>query len=695
MSEARRTNALAGETSPYLRQHAENPVDWYPWGPESLDRARREHKPILLSIGYSACHWCHVMAHESFEDEETAALMNRHFINIKVDREERPDLDKIYQSAHALLTGRGGGWPLTVFLTPEDQAPFFAGTYFPLESRYGLPGFKDLLRNIARVYTERQEDIRRQNQDLLGMMRGAGKVSGGGVSPLSSEPLHLAHEELRQAYDGGFGGFGTAPKFPQSPGIERLLRHYAATVKQGRPDTEALGMALNTLRHMAMGGIFDQLGGGFYRYSVDGRWMIPHFEKMLYDNGPLLTLYSEAWQLGGEPLFAKTAQETAEWAIREMQSPEGGFYSSLDADSEGHEGRFYLWTREEVGALLDEQVYPLFARHFGLDRQANFESKWHLHVARPPETLANDLQRPFAEIGALLEEARGRLLEIRNKRVRPGRDEKVLTAWNGLMMKGLATAGRVFGREEHIRAAEKALDFIRAVLWREGRLLAAYKDGQARFNAYLDDYAFLIDGILALLQARWRAADLEFVIQLADVLIEEFEDGEEGGFFFTSHDHERLIQRIKSPMDDSLPSGLGIAALVLGRLGHLLGEERYVNACERALQWAWAGMTKHPSAHNALLLALEEYLLPPEIVIIRGEGEDLEKWHLVSGRHYAPRRLTLAIPANAPGLPKPLQEKIARTQAVAYVCEGYRCGPPVGSLSELEERLAITEIRKR
>ena len=454
-------------------------------------------------------------------------------------------------------------------------------------------------------------------------------------------------------------------------------------------------MALNTLRHMAMGGIYDQLGGGFYRYSVDARWMIPHFEKMLYDNGPLLTLYSEVWQLDGEPLFAKRAQETAEWAICEMQSPEGGFYSSMDADSEGHEGRFYLWTREEVGALLDEQVYPLFARHFGLDRQANFESKWHLHVTRPPETLANDFRRPFAEISALLEEARGRLLEMRNKRVRPGRDEKVLTAWNGLMMKGLATAGRVFGQEEHIRAAEKALDFIRTALWQEGRLLAAYKDGQARFNAYLDDYAFLIDGILALLKARWRAADLEFAVQLADVLIEQFEDGEQGGFFFTSHDHERLIQRIKSPMDDSLPSGMGIAAQVLRRLGHLVGERRYVDACERALQWAWTGMTKHPSAHNALLLALEEYLLPPEIVIIRGEGKDLENWHLASNRHYMPRRLTVAIPANAPGLPKPLQEKIARTQTVAYVCEGFRCDPPVESLSELEERLAITEIRKR
>jgi uncharacterized protein YyaL (SSP411 family) len=691
MSQINRKNALAGETSPYLQQHADNPVEWYPWSDEALARARQFNKPILLSIGYSACHWCHVMAHESFEDEETAALMNQCFVNIKVDREERPDLDKIYQTAHAALTGRGGGWPLTLFLTPDDQVPFFAGTYFPTESRYGLPSFKDILRHIAKVYADRQEDIREQNRSLLTMLGEIGKETTQEDS-LNSEPLLMARDELAQAYDPRWGGFGPAPKFPHPPGIERLLRHHAATVRPGQPDHQALEMALCTLRHMAFGGIYDQLGGGFYRYSVDERWLIPHFEKMLYDNALLLPLYSHAWQVSGDPLFAMTAIATADWVIREMQSPEGGFYSSIDADSEGHEGRFYLWTRDGVGALLNDRDYPIFARHYGLDRQPNFESRWHLHVATPREVLTRDFGISAAEMNDLLEQARARLIKVRNQRVRPGRDEKTLTAWNGLMIKGLAVAGNTFGRWDYIQAAEKSFDFIRATLWRDGRLLATYKDGKAHLNAYLDDYAFLLDGALALLQCRWRDGDLDFAIRLADALIERFEDREQGGFFFTSHDHERLIQRTKSPMDDSLPAGMGISALVLGRLGHLLGNKRYLDARNRSLQWAWEGISRHPSAHNTLLLALEEYLQPPETIVIRGGHKEINAWRQVCNRHYAPRRLALAIPADASGLPPALQEKPSGPQVVAYVCEGFLCLPPIRDLSDLEAKLAASEV---
>ncbi len=687
-------NALVNETSPYLLQHADNPVSWYPWGSEALEKAKREDKPILLSIGYSACHWCHVMAHESFEDEATAAIMNEHFINIKVDREERPDLDKIYQGAHQWLARRSGGWPLTMFLAPEDQVPFFGGTYFPLEPRYGLPGFKDLLKQIAEVYATQRNAIREQNTALLEMLTTLqSEPADPGSVMITSEPLLTAREQLGQFYDDRLGGFGEAPKFPNPTNLERLLRHYAATALTAKPDERALEMVLFTLRQMALGGIYDQLGGGFCRYSVDDRWMIPHFEKMLYDNGPLLALYSEAWQVSQEPLYEKTALETADWVIREMQSPEGGLYSSLDADSEGQEGRFYVWTREEVRAVLDERTYSLVARCFGLDRRPNFEGHWHLHVYLPLAALAREFEISEAEASAILAEARRKLLAVRNERVWPGRDEKVLISWNGLMIKGLATAGRIFGRRDYVEAAERALDFINTTLWREGRLLATYKDGKAHLNAYLDDYAFLIEGILALLQTRWRDGDLEFAIELAQASLDRFEDKDAGGFFFTSHDHERLIQRTKSFADEALPSGAGIAAYALSRLGHLLGETRYLEACERALKSAWHAIEHLPSAHNALLLALEEYLLPSAIVILRGKRDRIGEWQRRCTEHYAPRRLTLAISEEAASLPGVLGYCAPVGEAVAYVCEGSSCSAPIQEFEALDTLLEKTEVR--
>ncbi|MGQ0591281.1 MAG: thioredoxin domain-containing protein [Gammaproteobacteria bacterium] len=679
-------NALANETSPYLLQHADNPVAWYPWGPEALGRARSENKPILLSLGYSACHWCHVMAHESFEDEDTAALMNEHFVNIKVDREERPDLDKIYQMAQHLLSGRNGGWPLTMFLTPGDHTPFFGGTYFPREAHYGLPSFKEVLAGVARFFREHPEDAREQGEALRQALNE--RAAPAGQVALDGVPLTQARAELERIYDRRLGGFGGAPKFPHPTSIERLLRHYAATAKVDAPDGEALQMALHTLRAMAQGGVYDQLGGGFYRYSVDAEWRIPHFEKMLYDNAQLLPLYAEAWQLTGEPVFETTALETGDWVMREMQSPEGGFYSSLDADSAGHEGAFYVWSEEEVRSALGDRAYSLFARHVGLDRPPNFEGRWHFYIAESAAAIAGALETEEAEVVRHIAEARSRLLALREPRIRPGRDEKVLTSWNALMIRGLAIAGRIFRRDDFLSSAERAMDFLRATLWRDGRLLATYKDGRAHLNAYLDDHAFLIDALLSLLEARWRAGEMELAIALCDVLIERFEDPEGGGFYFTAHDHERLIARHKSLMDEALPAGAGVAAYGLGRLGHLLGEARYLAAAERTLRAASGSIGRYASGHCALLRALEEYRVPPTTVVLRGDGEPLAAWQRRCHEHYAPARLTLAIPTDASGLPGVLALCHAADQGVvAYICEGAQCGAPIRDLAALDEAI--------
>jgi len=692
MHDTTHTNRLIHETSPYLLQHAHNPVDWYPWGEEALEQARRENKPILLSIGYSACHWCHVMAHESFEDPETAKVMNELFVNIKVDREERPDLDKIYQTAFQLLNQRGGGWPLTMFLTPADQIPFLGGTYFPREPRYGMPAFTDLLRRLIAYYRAHDEDVRQQNDSLLQALKtGSSRQAKTGYT-VNPAPLQEARDQLLQNFDTVHGGLGQAPKFPHPTSIERLLRHWAATVPSGEPDEQAVGAAHFTLRKMALGGIYDQLGGGFCRYSVDEQWMIPHFEKMLYDNGPLLALYGQAWAATHEALFKRVAEETGAWVIREMQSPAGGYYSTLDADSEGEEGKFYRWTREEVNSLLSPVEYTVFAACFGLDRQANFEGHWHLHTFGAIEAVAKQASLNLDQAQSLLDSARGKLFAVRQQRVWPGRDEKILTAWNGLMIKGMASAGRHLGRTDFIVSAERALDFIRANLWRKGRLLATCKDGKANLAAYLDDYAFLIDGILELLQARWRDGDLDFALALTDVMLEHFQDPRKGGFYFTADDHEPLIQRPKPIHDDALPAGNGIAALVLLKLGHLLGHMPYLVAAERTLKWAWPSIEQMPTACEALLLALEEYYFPGQTIILRGPREAIESWRERCARPFAPRRLTLAIPVDAAPLPGLLAKREAGDGLLAYVCSGTQCSPPITGLAALEETLTGMEV---
>ena len=681
------TNRLIGETSPYLRQHAHNPVDWYAWGSEALERARRERKPIHLSIGYAACHWCHVMAHESFEDEATARFLNDNYVNIKVDREERPDIDRIYQIAQQMLTQRGGGWPLTMFLTHDDQRPFFGGTYFPRESRYGLPGFADLLHRVVEFYHAHEPEMRAQNAALVAALAELNHPPAAAGTELSDAPLKRCRAQLAASFDRRYGGFGAAPKFPAPKALERLLRDWSAAAPGDEAALQPLQMASFTLRHMAEGGICDQLGGGFCRYSVDERWMIPHFEKMLYDNAALLAVYANSSVATADGFCTQVALETAGWVLREMQSPEGGFYSSLDADSEGHEGKFYAWDREEVRRALSAEEFAVFAPRFGLDSPANFEGRWHLHVVAAIERIAADLQRPAAEVSALLAGARAKLLALRAQRVRPARDEKVLTSWNALMIRGLAIAARVYGAErggeQLAAAAGRALEFLRTTLWRDGRLLATAKDGRAHLNAYLDDYVCLVDAVLELQQVRFHAGELEFARQLTEVVLAHFADDKNGGFYFTSDDHEQLIHRSKAFSDDATPSGNGIAAFTLQRLGHLLGEPRYLAAAERTLRAAWPALEKYPLSHATLVTALEELLQPPEIVILRGEAAAIEAWRGELARMFAPRRMVLAIPADATGLPAALADKVPRGAAVAYICRGSTCSAPVESLEVL------------
>ena len=657
-------NALADEPSPYLQQHAANPVDWRPWGPEALERARAEDKPILLSIGYSACHWCHVMAHESFEDETTARVMNDLYVNIKVDREERPDLDKIYQTVHQVMQQRGGGWPLTVLLDPQDLVPFFAGTYFPPEPRHGLPSFTQLLRQAERVFRDQRDAIRKQSASLAEVLDRIEQGPPAHDAAPGSGVMAKAREELANAYDAEHGGFGHAPKFPQPTLLAFLLGAGC--------DDGGEAMARFTLRRMALGGIRDQVGGGFCRYSVDAEWMIPHFEKMLYDNAQLLPLYAEAARRDDDGVFRDAAATTVAWMAREMRDPAGGFYSALDADSEGHEGKFYVWSRDEIEAALDPDDFAAAVAMFGLDGPPNFEGAWHLH--RHDDGLTDP---------AVVSRIREALFAAREPRVRPGRDDKVLTAWNGLAVAGLARAGRLLGEPGWIDLAAGCLDFLRREAWTGDRLCAAWKGGTAYLDGYLDDHAFVLDGALELLQARWRRADLDFAIVLADALLDRFEDPERGGFHFTAADHERLITRPKPFGDDAVPSGNGVAARALGRLGHLLGETRYLAAAERALKAAGALLEQAPSAHSGMLLALAEHHAPPAQVVVRAEADAAEELGDLD-----PGVLCFVIPPDEADLPGALGAMRAEGTFTAYLCRGTSCSAPLSDPDTLRSALA-------
>ena len=679
------SNRLQHSTSPYLLQHASNPVDWYPWGAEALQRARKEGKPILLSIGYSACHWCHVMAHESFENPAIAAVMNEHFINIKVDREERPDLDRIYQLAQQVLTQHAGGWPLTMFLSHLSHQPFFGGTYFPPQARHGLPGFSDLLARIAQYYHEHQYDIEQQKaalQQVFADLQPEPHRHG----ELNVQPIVQARAELQTRFDSQFGGFGTAPKFPQARALEFLLRHWRASSGDEQPDLHALYMCALTLTRMAEGGICDQLAGGFFRYSVDQYWMIPHFEKMLYDNAELLRVYAQAAVATGDPLFRRIARETAGWMLRDMRCADGAFWSTLDADSEGHEGRYYVWDRQQVATALTADEQAAFIRRFGLDGGPNFDGQWHLHCHRSIDDIGAELGAPADAVEHELQHARHKLMTVRARRVAPGLDNKILTAWNGLTISALAQAARALHEPSFADAACAALDQLRNHSWRSGRLYAVQAGGVTQFPAYLDDHAFLLDAIVELLQTRWRSDDLDFARQLAEVLLGSFADAERGGFYFTAHDHEQLIHRPRSFSDDATPSGNALAALALQRLGWLLGESRYLDAVENTLRADWAALEHHPSAHATLLMALEEFLNPPQLLVIRGAAQEVEEWQQELNKLYQPRRMVFAIPNDAE-LPETLRTKAVQPTTVAYVCQGTSCSAPVNSLASL---IAVT-----
>ncbi len=679
------SNRLARETSPYLLQHADNPVHWHPWDEEAFAQARAEDKPILLSVGYSACHWCHVMAHESFEDEATANLMNRLFVNIKLDREERPDIDKIYQTSQSLITQRTGGWPLTMFLDPQDRCPFFGGTYFPKEPRHNLPPFREILERVHAYYTEHREDIRKQNRTLKDTLH---KIYAPADTAAAPAPAlaDAAHATLIKQFDRVHGGFGDEPKFPHSELMEFMLHRSAHAARSGGGDPRAEYAALYTLEKMCGGGLYDHLGGGFYRYSVDAAWQIPHFEKMLYDNGPLLGLCAGAWRVSGKPRFAAAARETARWVLREMQAPEGGYYATLDADSEGGEGAFYAWRADEVASLLgkDSEDFEIAARHFGLDKVPNFEGKWHLHAAADAGAVAQALGKDAAAVHTSIARVKQTLFAHREQRPRPGRDDKILTSWNALMIKGMAQAARLLGDDDCYESAVRALDFVRATLWRDGRLAATCKDGRARLDGYLDDYAFLLDAIFHLLQCHWRDDDLAFALALADAVLARFEDADNGGYYFTAHDHERLIERPRTLHDEATPSGYGVTTLALARFGLLCGNDAYLASADRALAQASPTIANAPSGCTTLLHALAERHEPPEIVIIRARGDApgdaLARWQHAAAEQYSPLRFCFTIPADAANLPPALRDKPVRGDAAAYLCRGTTCLAPIDDL---------------
>jgi uncharacterized protein YyaL (SSP411 family) len=674
------TNRLAAETSPYLRQHADNPVDWWPWSDEALAAARAQGKPILLSIGYAACHWCHVMAHESFEDESTARVMNALYINIKVDREERPDIDKVYQLGHQALARRGGGWPLTVILTPDDLLPFFAGTYFPKGARQGMPAFVQVLEGVRAWFDNKPDEVAAQNGALARFLADYGRDDMS-TEVIDDAPIRTALERIAAGFDTVNGGRRGGPKFPHASEVELLL-HFAAR-EDGDDRLAQAHMARLTLERMADRGLTDHLGGGFFRYCVDNHWEIPHFEKMLYDNAQLLPLYAHASAALDAPAFGDNARACAGWIAREMQAPGGAFFSSLDADSEGEEGRYYVWQRSQIEALLTNEEFTLASLRFGLDGEPNFEGHaWHLVIAMSIGDVGARTGIAVDEVDRLLASAQAKLLAVRARRIRPGLDDKVLTSWNALAIGGAARAARWLDDRPLLPQADQALDFLHAQVWIDERLFACHAGGGARFPAYLDDHAFLLDALLAFLQVRWSPRDLAWAMALADALLERFEDRDAGGFFFTAHDAEALPQRPKPWMDESLPSGNGVAARALLKLGHLLGEPRYLDAAERTLRAAWRTLTDLPHACCSLLLALDEFLRPTAHLVVRhGASDNFAAWSDAAVAHRRQGIDVYFIPQGAMRLPGVLSADSGDV-VVAYLCEGISCGPPIRDIGQ-------------
>jgi uncharacterized protein len=679
-------NRLANETSPYLLQHKDNPVDWYPWGQEALKKAREEDRPILLSVGYSACHWCHVMERESFEDEQTARMMNEHFVNIKVDREERPDIDSIYMSAVQALT-RHGGWPMTVFMTP-DGAPFYGGTYFPPTPRGGLPSFQQLLLTLADAYENRREEVLQSAESVRDYLQATTAAAMPKAETAGESLLDGAAAALLSQHDARFGGFGGAPKFPQPMNLEVLLRHHRRTGDRG-----ALAAVETTLRRMADGGIYDHLGGGFARYSVDAYWLVPHFEKMLYDNALLARIYLEAHQATGDPFYRRVAEETLDYVLRDMTSPDGGFYSAEDADSEGEEGKFYVWTPKEIEGVLDPDDARLALRYWDVTEGGNFEGKNILNVPRPLEVVADEFGLAPEELWDRIVDIREKLLAFRAERVRPGRDEKVLAAWNGLMLRAFALAARVTGRDDYREAARRNATFLLENMKADGRLHRSHKDGRARFNGYLEDYAMVADGLVGLYEATFETRWLAEADNLCDAMNELFWDEERRAFYDTPADHEELVTRPRDVYDNATPSGNSVAVEVMLRLALLLDRNDYRERAGEVLEEMGGGMEKIPSAFGRLLAALDFATSGTREIALIGDPEAPGTKALLDTIYtrYLPNKVVAGRAeddAESAGLIPLLAQRPARDdKATAYVCEGYACQAPTTDPEELARQL--------
>jgi uncharacterized protein len=688
--EHKHTNRLSGESSPYLLQHAHNPVDWYPWGDEAFEKAKKENKPILLSIGYSACHWCHVMERESFENEKIAALMNELFVNIKVDREERPDVDEIYMNAVQMLTGRGG-WPMTMFLTP-DRKPFYGGTYFPPEDRQGMPGFPRVLTGVSEAYRERSQDVEKSVEQILTALRRMSESQETGKD-FSDAVIADGAEKVAGAYDAENGGLGQAPKFPNAGVYELFLRTYSGT-----PSQRFLEMVVHTLTKMAQGGIYDHLGGGFHRYSVDAKWLVPHFEKMLYDNAQLLRIYADAYTATREPLFKSVVEETAGYLLREMLQPEGGFYSTQDADSEGEEGKFFVWTADEINQLVGEEDGEIFCRMYDVGEPGNFEGKSILHPILTVEQAAKFFRKQPDEIRALVARTKEKLFTVRERRIKPFRDEKIIMAWNGLALSGLAEAAKITGNPAYIDAAKRTVDFIFQKMVRDSFLLHTYKDRTAKLLGYLDDYAFLAVGLLDLYEAVFERSYLDRAVELAEIMLEEFWDEQDGGFFFTGKSHEQLISKAKPIFDASIPSGNAMATQLLLRLHHLTGKESYRVHAERILRSYYDAMVAQPFGFAHMLCALDLYLAGAKEIVIIGNAGETAVQELIAEINslYLPNKVVQITEANrslAEVSPLLQGKTQVNGKPTVYVCENFTCSAPVTSRSELRDLLESTSSR--
>jgi len=681
-------NRLQHASSPYLRQHATNPVDWYEWGAEAFELARQQDKPILLSIGYSACHWCHVMAHESFEDPETAAIMNRDFINIKVDREERPDLDDIYMQATQIFTRGHGGWPMTVFLTPEGK-PFHAGTYYPREAGRGMPTFKQIMAAVIDAWRNRREQVYHvADQVTEGLQRNVLGIGEAG-SPLDAELLEQAVRRAIRDFDPVYGGLSRSqPKFPMPMNYEFLLsmtRFLSDEALRAR----TLEVVTFTLKKMAHGGIYDQIGGGFHRYSVDRLWLVPHFEKMLYDNAQLSRLYLHAWQATGDPFFKRVAEDIYDYLLREMQAPEGGFYSSTDADSEGEEGKFFVWTLDEMRAALPPEIAESAIAYWDVTESGNFEGRNILHVPAEPSQVALRLGISLETLEAHIAQARQALYAKRLERTPPHCDDKILTAWNGLAIASFAEAARALGRADYRQAALRAAEFILAQMYPEGRLLRSYKDGRAQLNGYLEDYACLIDGLLQLYQTTFEARWLEEAIALAETVLTFFA-AEDGGFYDTSSDHEQLIARPRNLQDNAMPSGNSVLAKVLTQLGAYVGEVAYSDAARAALTPLAGAMREYPLAFGEALNAVRLLVHGVQEVAIVGAPDSPQTAALleVIQRGYYPNAIMAHAPDETEAFPPILSERtLIDGQPTAYVCRQFVCQLPVNTPEALRAQL--------